>query len=549
MLLTNVFYYLDNFQRVLDSIADRYADLLCEAETDFIRAFRQLPCVSRALTVRMVMRKPRLFTAEQLQYAEVGPLPEAMQPLLAAGWVTLDPELSLDELFGLFTKQRLIHSLDLPRTESQFGKAALLERVESLPAPALRNWSPTFATQIFRLNVAALCDRFRLLYFGDFRQTWSEFVLADLGITRFENFEVGETRAFSTRRHWDDFERIYRCRERLYAEEDPSVVLAGVPAPIEDCQWLEARRQRVLFRIGQALERADQAAQALEVFERILHPGAAVRAIRIRERFDEPSSALAVCEAAITVCMTDNDRLLLQRTRHRLRRRLGLTSQRDDYGVAARPLGIDLVLEEPNEPYSVEHEVGAFLMRQDPDAKVYYVENCLMNSLFGLLCWRALFAPVEGAFFHSFHREPADLADAHFFERRRDAFGACLAELDDGSYRQTIFGTFESKQGIDNGFVAWPVIDIEILTSAVDCIPARHLKPWFELMAKDFQSNRCGFPDLVQLWRKERRYRLIEVKAPGDRLQNNQRRVLSLCAQFDIPVAVCKVQWKGRDLH
>lgn len=549
MLLTNVFYYLDNFQQVLDSIAHRYADLLSEQEAAFIHGFRQLPCASRALMVRMIMRKPRLFRAEQLQYGEVGPLAAAMQPLLTAEWVTGDPELSIDELFGLFTKRRLIHSLDLPRAEAQLGKAALLERVKSLTVPASHNWSSTFATQIFRLNVGPLCDRFRLLYFGNFRQTWSEFVLADLGITQFERFEVGATRAFPTRRHWDDFEQIYRCRERLYAEEDPNLVLAGVPKPMQSCPWLEARRQRLLFRIGQALERADRAAQALEVFEQISHPGAAVRAIRIREKLDEPSAALAACEAAIALSMIDNDRLLLQRVRHRLRRRLALKSQRDDYRATAPPLGIDLVLEEPDEPYSVELEVGAFLMRQDPEAKVYYVENCLMNSLFGLLCWRALFAPVEGAFFHPFHREPADLADAHFFERRREAFGACLAELDDGSYRRSIVSNFESKQGIDNGFVVWPVIDSEILSNALDCIPARHLKPWFELMAKDLQSNRCGFPDLVQLWPKERRYRLIEVKAPGDRLQNNQRRVLALCAQFEIPVAVCKVQWKGRDLH
>ena len=41
--------------------------------------------------------------------------------------------------------------------------------------------------------------------------------------------------------------------------------------------------------------------------------------------------------------------------------------------------------------------------------------------------------------------------------------------------------------------------------------------------------------------RGERRYRLIEVKGPGDRLQDNQIRWLSFCVAQEIPVCVCKV--------
>jgi len=46
-------------------------------------------------------------------------------------------------------------------------------------------------------------------------------------------------------------------------------------------------------------------------------------------------------------------------------------------------------------------------------------------------------------------------------------------------------------------------------------------------------------PDLVQFWPMERRYRLIEVKGPGDRLQDNQRRLLEFCVSHRMPVSVC----------
>ena len=49
----------------------------------------------------------------------------------------------------------------------------------------------------------------------------------------------------------------------------------------------------------------------------------------------------------------------------------------------------------------------------------------------------------------------------------------------------------------------------------------------------------------MQFWPRERRYRLIEVKGPGDRLQDNQRRWLSFCGREAIPAAVCRVSWSG----
>jgi hypothetical protein len=551
MLITEVFYYLNNFQLVLDSIENRYPDLLDATESRFIRVFGQLPQASRALCVRMIMRKPRLFLAGQLQYAEIGTFTDAMAPLLAAAWVTEDPQLSVDDLFALFTKRQLLQMLGLARADAQLKKSTLLERCrpQFSRAQRLQQWWPSACAQIFRLDVNSLCERLRLLYFGNFHQSWSEFVLADLGVRRFEQFDTTPARPFATRRHWDDFEQLHRCRELLHQEEDPRTILAAVPNRIDGCDWLESRRQRLLFRIAQSLERTNDAPAALSVYTQISHPGAAVRAIRIQEGSAEPSIALLSCEAAIQSCAHDQDRVLLGRARHRLRRRLGLDSAPKECAAKSTPPMIDLVLEQPDAPYSVEQEVGDFLMRQDPEGQVYYVENCLMNGLFGLLCWRALFAPVAGAFFHPFHRQPADLTDAQFFQRRQDLFSSCLAELEDGAYRRTILDNFELKNGIDNAFVVWPVVQEAMLRAALDCIPAKHLKAWFELMARDLQANRCGFPDLVQLWPKAQRYRLIEVKAPGDRLQDNQRRVLALCTSFEIPVALCRVQWSVSVAH
>ncbi len=66
ILAPHRFYYLHNFQQALDWLAQRYGDLLSEQEADFIAGFARLPQNSRALLVRMLMRRGPWFRASKL---------------------------------------------------------------------------------------------------------------------------------------------------------------------------------------------------------------------------------------------------------------------------------------------------------------------------------------------------------------------------------------------------------------------------------------------------------------------------------------------------
>lgn len=85
-----------------------------------------------------------------------------------------------------------------------------------------------------------------------------------------------------------------------------------------------------------------------------------------------------------------------------------------------------------------------------------------------------------------------------FCARRAELFEACLAELDDARYRQTIRERYAAKWGVQSPFVFWGILNETLLDQALDCLPAEHLKHWFNRLLLDIKANRAGMPDLIQ---------------------------------------------------
>jgi hypothetical protein len=267
-----------------------------------------------------------------------------------------------------------------------------------------------------------------------------------------------------------------------------------------------------------------------------------VRVIRLHERARQWEAARALCLRAQEEPVSEAERQQLRRLLARLNRRLGVAG--GPVAPAASIPTFDVVLDAPADGCAAEFHVRDHLEREAPDgAAIHYVENGLINSLFGLLCWRAIFAPIAGAFFHNFHHAPADLSSGGFYRRREREFSGCLAQLESTDYLATIRRTYEAKAGVQSPFVSWGLLSRTLLERALSCFPAAHLRLWFEWIVRDVQNNRAGFPHLVQFWPRQRRYRLIEVKGPGDRLQDNQRRLLEYCLLHRMPVCVCHVRW------
>lgn len=536
------FYYLHNFQQVLDWIELRYADLLDKHEQAFIRQFREQPRPARALLVRMVMRKGEQFRPSKLEYAEIGPTLPALEPLLALGWVSDCQPLTLEQLFQLLRKEEIVEGFASQLTRPRAAKTELYAQLQALELTprSLHDWLPGFAEPIITLQLQALCDRLRLLFFGNLYQDWSEFVLADLGLLRYEQVAFSdESRALRHRNDVDAALALHRCAELLEQGLPVTEVLDQVQVLGSDNPWLLRRRSRLLYQLGQHSERLGDWDLALQIYPQSQHPQARIRRVRVLERSEQWAQAYALAAEVAEQPAGPIEAQALARILPRLQRKLGGPPQRRQ--AKASPPLIELQL--PREQAVLGVEQAALMHLQQAGGQVHYVENTLFNSLFGLLCWEAIFAPVPGAFFHPFQSAPQDLHDPEFRARRTNLFSDCLAQLDDGRYLHTIRQHFSSKQGLQSPFVFWQVLSQDLLEQALACVPAPHLKCCFERLLEDIQSNRAGMPDLIQFWPDQQRYRMIEVKGPGDRLQDNQLRWIDFCNQHALPVEVCHVRW------
>lgn len=535
--LDDPFYYLLYFQEVLSWVASRHGDLLDDHELAFVSTFNELPRPARALLVRMVMRKGEHFRADKLNYPEIGDTATAAAPLIDNGWLDPAPALDLPTLFRLFTKAELRHLLRQPLAAAGMStstrKADWLEALSALedtyPAPA--------DTPVYRLTLMPLCDRFRLMFFGNLYQDWSEFVLSDLGTFQYEpvSFSQG-VRPFQSRRDVDAYLHLNTCRDRFQAGDALEEVEAALPpAPVSP--WARERWDRLCFKLAREWERAGELERAGALYQDCRHPGARGRQLRVLERREHYDAALTLARDAEQAPESEAERQQLRRLLPRLHRKLGLP--RPTPAAPVRPEVLHLSL-----PLAASVEQAAALALATPEAPVYYVENSLLPGLFGLLFWDAIFAPVPGAFFHPFQSGPADLHHPEFRRRRRAAFDAGFQALANGEHRARILTRYREKSGRLSPFVHWGRLSEALLEQALDCLPADHLALCFERLLADIAANRAGLPDLIQFWPAQRRYRMVEVKGPGDRLQDNQRRWLDFFIARDLPVAVCQVAWQ-----
>jgi hypothetical protein len=530
--------YLRNFKQATQWVVERNHDLLSESEWQFATQLETLPVPAQALLARLSMRRGDLFRRSKIQYAEIEPLASALDALIETGWIDPQPSLTLEEIFRLCTRAELA---------VRFGDGiGRLNKVDAYTALSethkgdrtFQDWLHT-QEPVYHVTIAPMVLKFRLLHFGSFHQTWDEYTLAHLQIFKYETVQLDLTsRPFESREEIEWFYALYDCYEAASAGAELCDVVALLPDAPSGQGWLRRRWDRLRYLLGQQAEREEDAETALAMYRDNTQPEARVREVRLLECLKRDEEAFQAAQALLNEHPSELVAQRVGRIVSRLHRRRGAPPARRVREAAWRSIQLKLT---PDPDQRVETLVQTHL--SSVDAPVFYVENRLMCSLFGLLCWDAIFEPVRGAFFHAFQSSPADLGCPDFVARRRSAFDRCLQRLDAGDHAELILRTFVEKHGTSAPFVDWSALEEPTLRLALQCIPVEHLKLYFARLLDDLSENASGFPDLVQFFPATGMYKFIEVKGPGDRVQDNQRRWLQFCVRHQLPVEVYHVHW------
>jgi hypothetical protein len=303
--------------------------------------------------------------------------------------------------------------------------------------------------------------------------------------------------------------------------------------PSSDKRW-----HRLCNNLARDLERLQEHELALQLYNRSQRHPARERRARLLEQSGDFSAAIAVCQSIFAAPWNEEEREAAARILPRAQRKLDGSRQRlprDRFDE----IGLTLVAGED----SVEDHVANHLAPHW--RSVHFVENKLMNALFGLAFWEQVFAAVPGAFHNPFQAVPADMYDSGFRQRREAACAERFNELRGQNLADTLRDAYQRYHNYQCHWVDWRRIDIELVDACARVIPGAHLLAIWERMLFDPGENRRGFPDLIALGENSGDYCMIEVKGPGDALQHSQKRWLRFFQAQGIPAQVAWVEWRS----
>ncbi|NND68475.1 MAG: hypothetical protein HKN19_12880, partial [Halioglobus sp.] len=384
----------------------------------------------------------------------------------------------------------------------------------------------------------------QLLFFGNRYQSLTEFVLADLGVVTYFAYPLDRSaRKFATRAALEEYLALCALSD-TYREQLEEGVTDQLPAVAEQVLGLTIehesstnRHARLCNALARELERLEELELALALYAQSGRHPARERTARVRERCGDWAGARAQCEAILAAPQCEEEQDAATRILPRMLRKLGEKPQprpRDDF---AR---IDLAVMQGDTRVEL---LAAEALASDWQA-VHYVENSLMNTLFGLAFWQQIFEPLPGVFHHAYQGAPADMYDSEFLARRQSSIADRIEELRASDIESLLLEAFDTYYPCQCHWVDWRYITREIVASAARCIPKAHLLAIWQRQLFDPAGNRRGFPDLVAFGKAQGEYALVEVKGPGDALQDSQKRWLRFFARQGIPASVAWVEWR-----
>ena len=533
-------YYLDNFNRLVEHAQTLYTDLLSDDECRWLSAYKCLSVSSQCLMVRLLSRKGRWFRSDKLNYVEIPDLNSALQELSTSGFIALSHPAKQHHLIiseveiglHLLTKPELLNAFPALKSNRTAKKDELLLLLDQQPFDQFQ----TLSFDCIYVVESEVIDVLLLLFFANTYQDLSQFVLSDLRLNTFENYPLSKQRRFFTSR--DQLNQLIQMRDiqRQYSEgdrKDPEfleLLLQSIPAE-SDHRSIARKRSRLINDIARDLERLNLNDQATFWFKQSTLPPSRERLARIYDKQDELDLMCDIVTKIKTVPSDVSELEVAIKLEDRLLRKQGHKVPR-----ASKPSCEQIKLELDLSQTRVELAVKQHFEDQGWD--VYFSENSFLCGLFGLAFWEVIFADVEGAFINRYQHRPLDLYHSDFVDKRAEQVEAAFQTISKHGLNH-LLNIYDEKRGIANPFVHWNYFPRSLVEHSMVAIPNALIVDLFKVILSDLKLFRTGMPDLIAF--KDKEFHWVEVKGPGDKLQDNQWRWIKEFERLSVPFAVCYV--------
>lgn len=536
-------YYLTNFLSLINFVKKQYGDILKKDELYFIKKFKALPKDSARLYVRLISRSKVLYRLDKLNYSEIKNSKKASLHLAKEGFLVFDGDWESTDLVSLFTKPELIEFLRSVsnKLKSSSSRDEVVEEVISFHEEEFYSWVKESFHTLCPLG-SEIESLFRLLFFGNLEQSLSEFILEDIGILRFEKYRLTKKdRYFSNRKVVDETHKLIELQGQLYfareagddflVDELMELVLKIRSKP------LKRKREKLCRMAGQFFEKQKDFERALFYYEKSSLPPARERRVRVLSKLGLSEEALKYCKKMSKDTFDDSEVEFLKHFPEKLKRDLGL-----DYKKASREVFETEELKVPH-PKGEKIEPWSLLHLEKSGLKGFYVENYLWTSLFGLIFWDQVFKSKPGVFFNPFQRGPNDLYTEDFYLNRKAEIERRLKFIGTDGWEEEILELYDEKKNTANHLVRWKQIKKSEIGRVLKKVPPEDIKAIVKRMSKSLRHHSSGFPDLFVYHPRKRDYCLVEIKGPGDQLQQSQKRWLRYFKDKNIPCKILKVTY------
>ncbi|KAK2894735.1 hypothetical protein Q8A67_011964 [Cirrhinus molitorella] len=173
-------------------------------------------------------------------------------------------------------------------------------------------------------------------------------------------------------------------------------------------------------------------------------------------------------------------------------------------------------------------------------------EGSTFSTLVGLLMWDIIFIDgVPDVFRNPYQTCPLDFHTDCFYENRQEAIEAraeMLREASAETLQELLADVWNAQEGKTCAMINWERFSsLQQAQSLVACLGGHFLSGVVLRMAKDYRHCRGGLPDLVVWSTSNKKYKLVEVKGPNDRLSQKQQIWLDELHKLGADVEVCHV--------